>query len=160
MKIKERNFIIYSFGIILIWILVIFFSSSLQSNSEKYYILIIAEKLSYFLAYGLLFMLIYNCLLMLFRYKISILARFRSLQEKLEDQEFTLIIEFLLMIISAQTTIMISIIELYIRKYYLGKSCDIRDFIIILMGIILFSVTTYLLPHTKHIDRILRLNKK
>jgi len=161
MKVNQKNLIIYSLLIVIIWSATIFFSSSLPNpTSSKYDILIVAEKLSYLLSFGLLFLLTYNSLLMIFRYQVSRLAQWRTLEEKFEDKEFTKLIEFLLMIIAFLFSIIISLIDTFVRWRYFSKDIDYRDILINVFGIFLFAFTSITIPNLDKLEAMISKRKK
>ncbi|GAB4284828.1 MAG: hypothetical protein Kow0081_2210 [Candidatus Dojkabacteria bacterium] len=100
--------------------------------------------------YGLLFLLIYRSFITTLRFTIERLAEWRSKREKQEDQEFVLIVETLVTLLSITCAIIIAFIDEMLQSPYglniEGREFQVQDILVSTMGILLASMIVYSVP--------------
>ncbi len=148
---KTISFLLYSWGSTILYTAFLFWLASVPNlgngdlNTDE------MVKVGYrLILYSILFILIYRSLIVTLKSSISRLAAWRSKKEKIEDMEFVLIIETLLVIISILVCVIVAIIEELLQSN-LGfnaeaRSFEVKDILVSLMSILLTSIIVYSMP--------------
>jgi VanZ family protein len=144
---KKIAYIIYAWGSTIILVGAVFWLATVPhladqgGESEELF------KILYrIILYAFVFLLIYRSLLATFRITVKRLSAWHSKKEKSEDTTFVLIIETLLVIIAVLSSSIISIIDEYIQNFVEGRSADIEDVLISILGILLSAMIVYSSP--------------
>lgn len=147
MQTKKALFILYNWFTTLIWIVVLFWFSSqedLQIGSDEDSLFV--ERITYFLGFSFLFLLIYRSLINTFRLTVEKLAFTRSKEEAKEDREFVLIVETLLLSNAILLSVFIAVANNLYLETISGREVDIYLFLINSLGILVFALITYSWP--------------
>ena len=101
-----------------------------------------------FVLYSILFILIYRSLIFTFKSSVSRLAKWRSKKEMIEDAEFVLIIETLLVIIAVLVATLVAIFQEYLQYSIQvdNSNTEVKDILISMMSIILTAIIVYSSP--------------
>lgn len=116
-------------------------------------------KVTYrFVLYSLLLILIYRSLIFTFKNLISRLSSWKSKREEIEDAEFVLVVETLLMIIAILASILIAAFQEYLQFALQVESSnsEVRDVLISIMSIILTSIVVYSTPSLGELEVLLK----
>ena len=122
MNTRKFGFILYSWATVAIWVVVIFWFSSLENlniYSDAYSTLL--ERMTYLLAYGFLLLLTFRALISTFRLTVDRLAKAKSKREKSEDREFVIITETLLLTNAIFFAILISVANYHYLENVTGR---------------------------------------
>jgi hypothetical protein len=98
------------------------------------------------LLYAVLFILVYRSIIATLKTTVSRLSAWRSRDEAIEDAEFVLIIETLVVIISILATILFSVFEEGIQNFVEGRHAEIKDVLVSVMAVLLTSIVVYSAP--------------
>ncbi|MCS7317916.1 MAG: hypothetical protein NZZ41_06400 [Candidatus Dojkabacteria bacterium] len=100
------------------------------------------------LLYSILFILMYRAIIITLKSTIERLSKWRSKQEQIEDEEFVLIIETMVVIITILSTILFSIFAQYGEYLVRGANAqpDLKDILVSSIAILLTAIVTYSLP--------------
>lgn len=96
--------------------------------------------------YAVLFILFYRSMILTLKNTVSRLASWRSKKEKIEDAEFVLIIETLVVVISILSTTLFAIFEEFTQDNIAGRSSDPKDVLISIMAVLLSAIVVYSMP--------------
>lgn len=96
--------------------------------------------------YAVLFILFYRSMILTLKNTVSRLASWRSKKEKIEDAEFVLIIETLVVVISILATTLFSIFEEFTQDSIAGRNADPKDVLISIMAVLLSAIVVYSMP--------------
>lgn len=147
---KNLGIIIWSWGStfamgVLIFLLTIDPNLSFENNSAVDVLI----KIVYIMVlYAILFILLYRSIIITLKNTIERLSSWRSKREKIEDEEFVLIIETMVVIITVLSTILFAVFTQYGEYLVRGKNSepDLRDILISIISILLTAIVTYTLP--------------
>ncbi len=98
------------------------------------------------LLYAVLFILVYRSIIATLKTTVSRLSAWRSRDEAIEDAEFVLVIETLVVIISILATILFSVFEEGIQNFVEGRHSEIKDVLVSVMAVLLTSIVVYSAP--------------
>lgn len=130
-----------AFGGLIYWLAVIpNFNVTTDATNEM------LKVLFRMMLYALLFILLYRSIIATLKTTVSRLAAWRSKGEMAEDQEFVLIIETLVVIVTILATILFSIFEEGVQAFVPGRTQDIRDILVSVMAVLLTSLVVYSMP--------------
>ncbi|MEI7578771.1 MAG: hypothetical protein WCJ58_01880 [bacterium] len=152
---KKSAFIVYAWLSAVIWYLFIFWLNSVDLtdiNSSTFNIFI--NIISYQIAYGILFLLIYKAILSTLKLTVTRLMYFKSQREHSEDQEFASIIELLVLITAVLLTVILAIIDEAHQIDIINKIASINDVLANLAGILIFAALIFLAPIVHEADLI------
>lgn len=96
--------------------------------------------------YGFLFLLAYRSLIATFRGTVQRLAEWRSKREAIEDAEFVLIIETLLVIIGILGSTLFAVFEEYTQASVAGRAGEVKDVLVSVMAVLLTALIVYSMP--------------
>lgn len=146
---KKAAFLIYAWSSTFIFGGLILWMATVPEFSIEYEEADVAIKVALRITlYFILFLLIYRSLLASLRNIVYRLSKWRSKRERVEDAEFVLIIETLLIIISVLVAIIVSIADKWIQTNEISSnsSYHFEDLFVSLIGILLSATITYILP--------------
>ncbi|KKQ34242.1 MAG: hypothetical protein US52_C0066G0002 [candidate division WS6 bacterium GW2011_GWA2_37_6] len=159
MRWKKTLFIVYSWATVVIWTIVIFWFSSLESlriYSDDYSLLI--ERLTFLLSYAFLLLLVFRALIATFRLNIDRLSFARNKKEAQEDKEFVIIVETLLLTNAIFISAFIAMGNYQYLETITGRVNDIYSFLSNLTGILIAALITYSWPIINTVE--MRLAKR
>lgn len=96
--------------------------------------------------YAIFFIFVYRSIILTMKNSITRLASWRSKREKVEDAEFVLIIETLVIIITILATTLFAVFEEYTQTFVDGREGDIKDVLVSLIAILLTAIISYSIP--------------
>lgn len=98
--------------------------------------------------YAMLFILLYRSIIGTLKSSVKRLAIWHSKREAEEDNEFLLIIETLVVLVTIFVSVLISIFDEAIQTYagVEGRSGDIKDILISTMAVLLTALIVYTMP--------------
>lgn len=102
--------------------------------------------------YSIFFILFYRSLIITLKTSVERLAKWRSKNEKMEDEEFVLIIETLSVIITILATVLFSVLEQYaqylavVNNAIANRSPELKDVLVSILSILLTSIVVYSIP--------------
>lgn len=98
--------------------------------------------------YAIFFILFYRSIIVTLKSTIERLANWRSKKEKIEDEEFVLIVETMAVIITILSSIIFAIFAQYGEFLTRGKASepDIKDILVSIMSILLTAIVVYTVP--------------
>lgn len=143
---KNFYLIVYSWGTTILYIVFLLWLATIPSLGSENELIKVVYRL---VLYALLYILIYRSLIMLLKSTVSRLSAWRSKREKIEDAEFVLIIETLVVIISILASILVAIADESIQTFFLEageRTSEIKDILVSSMAIFLTSLVVYTTP--------------
>lgn len=156
---KKLSFLIYAwgttflFGALIYWLATI---PNLDAGEEVTDELVkVVFKMT---LYSILFILTYRSIIITLKSTVTRLASWRSKKEKSEDAEFVLIIETLVVIITALGTTLFSVFEEYVQNFVDGRTADVKDVLISVMAILLTSIVVYSVPVIGELEYAIKHN--
>lgn len=96
--------------------------------------------------YAILFILFYRAVIMTLKSTVDRLSKWKSKQEEIEDAEFVLIIETLVVIVAVLGTSIFAAFEEYIQSFFTNRHAELKDVLISVMAILLTAIIVYSLP--------------
>jgi hypothetical protein len=150
LEIKKLFFYLYVWLSVVIFIIGIFWLATLpsisQSISSDNSTNEIVKTVYRFTLYFLLNLVVYRAFIITLKNTVSRLAFWHSKKEKAEDFEFVLIIEILLVMTSALISIIVALIDELIQLQIFGRTTEIKDLLLSVMGVLCSSVIVYSIP--------------
>jgi len=144
---KKTLFIVYTWATTLLFAAVIYWIATLPyfryGNTTTDDLMRVIYKM---VEYAILFILIYRSIMLTLKSTVVRLAHYRSKGEKGDDEEFVLIIETLIIIITTLSCILFSIFETYVSGFVAGRTAEIKDVLISTMAILLTGIVLYTIP--------------
>lgn len=143
---KNFYLIVYSWGTTVLYIVFLLWLATIPNLGNNNELVKVVYRL---ILYTLLYILIYRSLIILLKSTVSRLAAWRSKREKIEDAEFVLIIETLVVIISILASILVAIADESIQTFFLEegqRTTEVKDILISSMAIFLTSLVVYTTP--------------
>ncbi|MEI6887015.1 MAG: hypothetical protein WCK31_02135 [bacterium] len=147
MNTKQKVFFIYSILSTIFWfLLLVIVSLTVNTDRTLNDLIILGEKLSFMLGYGILTLLIYRTLIIFLKVKVEKLAHWHSLREKHEDYEFVRLIELFTGITAILASSFIGAIMVLVRQesgvFYSGY----KEALILAFGSFVAGVIAFYLP--------------
>ncbi len=97
--------------------------------------------------YAILFILLYRSIILTLKTSVRRLSQWRSKREQMEDTEFVLIIETLVVIISVLATTLFSVFEEYTQFITGGyRNAEVKDVLISIIAVLLTALVVYTVP--------------
>ena len=97
--------------------------------------------------YSILFILFYRSCIITLKTTVERLSKWRSRKEEIEDMEFVLIIETLIVIITILATILFAVFEEYTQFVTGGsRNAEVKDVLISIMAALLTAIVVYSMP--------------
>lgn len=147
---KQIIFFLYVWLSVVVFIVGIFWLATIpsisQSISSSSSTNEIVKTVYRFTLYFLLNLIIYRAFIITLKNTVSRLAFWHSKKEKAEDFEFVLIIEILLVISSSLIAIIVAFIDELIQSQTFGRSTEVKDILLSVMGVLTSSVIVYSIP--------------
>ncbi len=147
---KNLAFIIYSWGSSILLTVLIFWLATIpefeiNNTSASDAIIKTIFRMG---IYALLYIFIYRSIIITLKQSITRLSQYRSKKEKIEDAEFVLIIETLIVVVVAFACVIISMIAEWIQSTNIVslKTSELQDVLVSTMSILLTSIIVYSVP--------------
>jgi hypothetical protein len=143
---KSLAFILWSWGTtvvfagIIYWMATLPFVSSTSAGDE------VIKTAFRMLMYAVFFLLLYRSFIATLRNTVSRLSAWRSKGEAVEDAEFVLIIETLIVIVCVLSTTLFSIFEEMVQVNQAGRTADLKDILVSIMAVLLTALVVYTMP--------------
>ncbi len=102
--------------------------------------------------YAIFFILFYRSLIITLKSSVERLAKWRSKNEKMDDEEFVLIIETLSIIITILASTLFSVFEQYsqylavLNNSIANRSPELKDVLVSVIAILLTAIVVYSIP--------------
>jgi ABC-type Fe3+-siderophore transport system permease subunit len=96
--------------------------------------------------YAMLFILFYRAIIITLKSTVDRLSKWRSKKEEMEDSEFVLIIETLVVIVTVLATSIFAAFEEYLQGFLTNRNAELKDVLISVMAILLTAIVVYSLP--------------
>lgn len=131
------------YGAFMIWLATVPELGNGNNNSEE-----MVNVLFRMLLYTVFFILFYRSIIVTLKNTVGRLSKWRSKREEVEDAEFVLIIETLVVIISVLSLTIFAAVEEYLQFSLAveGRVGEVRDVMVSLMAILLTSIVVYSMP--------------
>lgn len=129
------------FGVFIVWMATV---PNFEAGTETYDEVI--KLLLRITVYSIFFLLTYRALIVTLKSTINRLANWRSKREKIEDAEFVLVVETLVVIITVLATILFSVFEEYIQNFIDGRTSELKDVLVSTMAALLTGIVVYSMP--------------
>lgn len=98
------------------------------------------------LVYAGLFVLIYRSLIFTLKNTVDRLSKWKSKREKEEDQEFSLIVETLIVLLAGVSSFNIALLDEFLQIGVAGREASLVDILVSLMSIVTTSIVIYSYP--------------
>lgn len=145
---KKAAFVLYAWGSTFLFAAVIYWLATLPYLSGGERVMDELIKVIFRLSmYAILFILFYRSCIITLKTTVERLSKWRSKKEEMEDTEFVLIIETMIVIITILATILFSIFEEY-TQFVTGGSrvAEVKDILISVMAALLTAIVVYSMP--------------
>lgn len=97
--------------------------------------------------YAILFILLYRSIILTLKTSVRRLSQWRSKREQIEDTEFVLIIETLVVVLTVLSTTLFSVFEEYTQFITGGyRSAEVKDVLISIISVLLTALVVYTIP--------------
>lgn len=168
---KKAAFIIYAWGSTILFAALIYWLATIPYlNAGEKVVDELIKVVFRMSMYAILFILFYRSCIITLKTTVERLSKWRSRQEEIEDTEFVLIIETLVVIITILSTVLFSIFEEYTQFITGGsRNAEIKDVLVSIMASLLTAIVVYSLPvigelevaiHHKFVKEVKSLRKK
>jgi hypothetical protein len=98
------------------------------------------------LLYSMFFVLLYRSIVAILKSTVERLANWRNRSEAVEDAEFVLIIETMVVMVTILATTLFAVIEEFFQLYIDGRQADVKDVLVSVMAILLSALVVYTIP--------------
>ncbi len=154
---KKLSFLVYAWGTTILFAGLIYWLATIPNLDAGDEVTDELVKVIFKMTlYSILFILVYRSIIITLKSTVTRLASWRSKKEKTEDAEFVLIIETLVVIITALGTTLFSIFEEYVQNFVDGRTADVKDVLISVMAILLTSIVVYSVPVIGELEYAIR----
>jgi|GEM_PF-4969408 len=143
---KSLAFIAWSWGTTFIFAALVYWTSTLPNITSVSAGDEVIKAAFRMLLYSVLFLLVYRSFIATLRSTVSRLSTWRSKSEAVEDAEFTLIIETLLVITTTLLGILFAVFVEYAQQFTAGRIADVKDVLVSIMAILLTALVVYTMP--------------
>ncbi|MDQ6985171.1 MAG: hypothetical protein Q9M91_01330 [Candidatus Dojkabacteria bacterium] len=147
---KKLAFTLYSWGSTLLFIFLVLYFATVEDFQLQYEEKDLLFKIAFRITlYSLVFILIYRSLITTLKHTVERLSSWRSKREHIEDLEFVLIIETLILLVSILASTLIAILDKWMQ--YLTTDSrkidgNIEDLFVSILAIILAAIIVYSMP--------------
>ena len=135
---------------IYVWISTIFYIATLFWLSTIPYLFGENEETTKILlriaVHSTLYLLIFRTFIITFKNTVDRLSKWKSKREKHEDEEFALIVETLIVLLSISISVIIIVIDEIIQNWTAGRVFSLIDILISTMSIVFMGIVTYSYP--------------
>jgi hypothetical protein len=146
----------YAWGTTVIYIFCIFWLSNLPSLGEAGESSESIKTIYRLVIYAFLFLLVYRSIIFTLKSTVDRLAFWRSKREQIEDLEFVLVIEILVVILAMGLSTLIAFIDEFIQFHVEDRKAEIVDVLVSFMAITLAATITYSSPLIVEIELVLK----
>ena len=144
---KNVAFLIYAWGTTFLFAGIIYWLATIPNLDASEDVWDDIIKISFRMTlYSMLFILVYRSIIITLKNSVTRLSSWRSKREKIEDAEFVLLIETLVVVISVLSTILYSTFEEYTQNFVEGRSADVKDVLVSIMATLVTAIFVYTLP--------------
>ncbi len=145
---KRAAFLLYAWGSTFLFALLIYWLATLPYlNAGDQVTDELVKVLFRMVLYSIFFILIYRSIIITLKSTVERLSKWRSKQEEIEDAEFVLIIETLVVIITILSSTLFAIFEEYTQALTgNGRNAEVKDVLVSLMAILLTAIVVYSMP--------------
>jgi len=145
---KRAAFLIYAWGSTFLFAFLIYWLATLPYlNAGDRVTDELVKVIFRMTLYSILFLLFYRSIIITLKSTIERLSKWRSKEEEMEDAEFVLIIETLVVVITILSTTLFSIFEEYTQALTgNGRTAEIKDVLVSIMAILLTAIVVYSMP--------------
>lgn len=153
---RKTLFIAYLYMTVFIGIVVIFWFSTLNNLIiYKQDLSLTVERITYFIAFGFLQILIFRALIGTFRLTVDKLSFSRNKQERAEDREFRLIVETLIMTNAVLISTIVAIANDYVLRNTPGREGGAYTILVSILGVLVAALISYSWPLLNSIEATL-----
>lgn len=143
---KSLLFIIWSWGTTALFTVLIYWAATLPSLASVSVGDEVIKAAFRMLLYSVLFLLIYRSIIATLRGTVTRLSAWRSKNEAIEDAEFVLIIETLVVIVTTLMAVLFAVFAEYAQQFAAGRVADVKDVLVSIMAILLTALVVYTMP--------------
>ncbi len=143
---KKALFLLYAWGSTFLFAIIIYWLATVPNLAGDEPADELVKVVFRMTLYSILFILVYRSLIITLKNTVSRLSAWRSKREEIEDAEFVLIIETLMVIVTILTTLLFSIFEEYTQAFVEGRMADPKDVLISTMAILVTAIVVYAMP--------------
>lgn len=143
---KSLAFIAWSWGSTIVFAVLVYWSSTLPNVSSVSAGDEVIKAAFRMLLYSVLFLLVYRSIIATLRSSVTRLSAWRSKNEAVEDAEFVLIIETLVVITTTLISVLFAIFTEYAQQFAAGRIADVKDVLVSIMAILLTALVVYTMP--------------
>jgi len=145
---KRAAFILYAWGSTFLFAFLIYWLATLPYlNAGDKVTDELVKVIFRMVLYAILFILFYRSIIITLKSTIERLSKWRSKEEEIEDSEFVLIIETLVVIVTILSTTLFSIFEEYTQALAGdGRNAQVKDVLVSIMAILLSAIVVYSMP--------------
>lgn len=128
------------FGGIIYWLATIPYVTSASAGDE------VIKTAFRMLLYAVFFLLLYRSIIATLRNTVTRLSAWRSRNEAIEDAEFALIIETLIVIVCLLANTVFAIFTEYAQQFATQRQPDVKDVLVSVMASLLTALVVYTMP--------------
>lgn len=145
---KKAAFVIYAWGSTILFAAIIYWLATLSYlNAGERVVDELIKVVFRLTMYSILFILFYRSCIVTLKTTVERLSKWRSRKEEMEDMEFVLIIETLVVIVTILATVLFSVFEEYTQFLTGGsRSAEVKDVLISIMASLLTAIVVYSIP--------------
>jgi len=145
---RKAAFVIYAWGSTFLFAAIIYWLATLSYlNAGERVVDELLKVVFRMTMYSILFILFYRSCIITLKTTVERLSKWRSKKEEMEDVEFVLIIETLIVIITIFATILFSVFEEYTQFITGGtRQAEVKDVLISIMAALLTAIVVYSIP--------------
>lgn len=141
---KNLSNIITSWAVFFSLVIFVIYFSSIENLGTRYNYSLEFERVTFFVIFGIMTVFCFRNLILTFKFTVDKLSQSKSKREDKEDDEFRLIIETLLLIISILINTIVVLIAHQILKATPGRAGDVYGILISVFGTFVFAFFTYI----------------
>lgn len=154
---KSIAFLSYAWGTTIVYMLFIFWLATIPSLANELGESSEFVKIIYrFIIYTFLFLLIYRSIIFTLKSTVDRLAFWRSKREMIEDSEFVLVIETLVVILAMSLCSIVAFVDEFLQFYTEDRKVELTDVLISFMAITLSALVIYTSPILGEIELVFK----
>ena len=145
---KRAAFIVYAWGSTFLFAFLIYWLATLPYlNAGDQVTDELVKVIFRMTLYAIFFILFYRSIIITLKTTVDRLSKWRSKDEEVEDAEFVLIIETLVVIVTILSTTLFSIFEEYTQALSGdARNAEVKDVLVSVMAILLSAIVVYSMP--------------
>ena len=152
MNTRKAIFTLYvwtSFFVLSIFILSF---SAIANLSNEHNFSDILEYLTYFFAFGFSSILFFRALVYSLRFSVDRLSMASSAKERIEDAEFRLVVEILLIFLTISINVIFILLNHLVLIGTAGRNSDVYSILVNILGVSIFSFVCFMWPTIGRIE--------